>query len=88
MPIRSRLVRPSRSGSNNLEDFRDVRDNIAGGRRVTTGRQVPFCLFTDPELARVGLSESDAKSGGIADLARSTMAEGLVPLFSALPTQR
>jgi len=32
---------------------------------VTTGRQVPFCLFTDPELARIGLSESEAKARGI-----------------------
>jgi pyruvate/2-oxoglutarate dehydrogenase complex dihydrolipoamide dehydrogenase (E3) component len=43
-----------------------VRDNLAGIDRVTTGRLVPFCLFTDPELARVGLSESEAKSRGIA----------------------
>src|SRR5208337_3572834 len=27
--------------------------------------QVPFCLFTDPELARIGLSESEAKTRGI-----------------------
>jgi pyruvate/2-oxoglutarate dehydrogenase complex dihydrolipoamide dehydrogenase (E3) component len=33
---------------------------------VTTGRQIPFCLFTDPELARIGLSESDAKAQGVA----------------------
>jgi pyruvate/2-oxoglutarate dehydrogenase complex dihydrolipoamide dehydrogenase (E3) component len=33
---------------------------------VTTGRQVPFCLFTDPEFARVGLSETEAKRQGIA----------------------
>lgn len=42
------------------DDFRVVRDNLLGGSRVTTGRQVPFCLFTDPELARVGLSEKEA----------------------------
>ena len=42
-----------------------VRDNLAGGNRVTTGRQVPFCLFTDPELARVGLSEREAREKGI-----------------------
>jgi hypothetical protein len=36
------------------DDFRVVRDNMLGGKRVTTGRQVPFCLFTDPEFARVG----------------------------------
>src|SRR6202012_3162447 len=43
------------------DDFRIVRDNLAGRRRVTTGRQVPFCMFTDPELARIGLSETEAK---------------------------
>jgi pyruvate/2-oxoglutarate dehydrogenase complex dihydrolipoamide dehydrogenase (E3) component len=43
------------------DDFRVVRDNLAGGHRVITGRQVPFCMFIDPELARVGLSEREAK---------------------------
>jgi pyruvate/2-oxoglutarate dehydrogenase complex dihydrolipoamide dehydrogenase (E3) component len=48
------------------DDFVVVRDNLAGGgNRVTTGRQVPFCMFTDPELARVGLSETEAKQRGI-----------------------
>src|SRR5439155_1895407 len=49
-----------------VDDFRVVRDNVGGGNRVTTGRQVPFCLFTDPEFARVGLSEKEAKAQGIA----------------------
>jgi pyruvate/2-oxoglutarate dehydrogenase complex dihydrolipoamide dehydrogenase (E3) component len=48
-----------------FDDFRIVRDNMAGGNHVTTGRQVPFSLFTDPELARVGLSEREAKAQGI-----------------------
>lgn len=47
------------------DDFRVVRDNILGGNHVTTGRQVPFCLFTDPEFARIGLSEAEAKKEGI-----------------------
>src|SRR5262249_52182517 len=47
------------------DDFLVVSENIAGGRKVTTGRQVPFCMFTDPELARVGLSEAEAKQRGI-----------------------
>ena len=46
-------------------DFVVVSDNIAGGNRVTTGRQVPFCMFTDPEFARIGLSETEAKARGI-----------------------
>lgn len=49
-----------------FDDFRVVSDNLAGGHRVTTGRQVPYCLFTDPELARVGLNESEAKARGVA----------------------
>jgi pyruvate/2-oxoglutarate dehydrogenase complex dihydrolipoamide dehydrogenase (E3) component len=48
-----------------FDDFRILRDNFSGAHRVTTGRQVPFCLFTDPELARIGLSESEAKAKGI-----------------------
>src|SRR5436309_5320370 len=39
-----------------LDDFRIVRDNMLGGHRVTTGRQVPFSMFTVPEFARIGLS--------------------------------
>jgi pyruvate/2-oxoglutarate dehydrogenase complex dihydrolipoamide dehydrogenase (E3) component len=49
-----------------FDDHRIVRDNLAGGHRVTTGRQVPFCMFTDPEFARIGLSETEAKERGIA----------------------
>ena len=48
-----------------VDDFRVVLDNLSGGHRVTTGRQVPFCLFTDPELARVGLSEREARERGV-----------------------
>ena len=46
-------------------DFRIVHDNILGGQRVTTGRQVPFCMFIDPEFARIGLNETEAKERGI-----------------------
>lgn len=47
-------------------DFHIVRDNILGGHRTTAARQVPFCMFTDPELARIGLSEAEAKERGLA----------------------
>jgi pyruvate/2-oxoglutarate dehydrogenase complex dihydrolipoamide dehydrogenase (E3) component len=49
-----------------VDDFRVVLAGLTGGHRVTTGRQVPFCLFTDPEFARIGLSEKEAKAQGIA----------------------
>jgi pyruvate/2-oxoglutarate dehydrogenase complex dihydrolipoamide dehydrogenase (E3) component len=42
-------------------DFRVVQDNLKGGNRTTKDRIVPFCMFTDPELARVGRNETDAK---------------------------
>ena len=48
------------------DDFRVVRDNLAGKARSTANRLVPSCLFTDPELARVGLTETEAKERGIA----------------------
>jgi pyruvate/2-oxoglutarate dehydrogenase complex dihydrolipoamide dehydrogenase (E3) component len=48
------------------DDFRVVHANLTGGNRVTTGRQVPYCLFTDPELARVGLNEIEARARNIA----------------------
>jgi pyruvate/2-oxoglutarate dehydrogenase complex dihydrolipoamide dehydrogenase (E3) component len=42
-------------------DFCVVRDNLRGGHRTTKDRIVPFCMFTDPELARVGRNETEAK---------------------------
>jgi pyruvate/2-oxoglutarate dehydrogenase complex dihydrolipoamide dehydrogenase (E3) component len=48
-----------------VDDFRVVHANLTGGNRVTTGRQVPYCLFTDPELARIGPSETEAQAQGI-----------------------
>ena len=46
-------------------DFRIVRDNLARQNRTTRDRLVPYCVFTDPELARVGLSEREAERQGI-----------------------
>jgi pyruvate/2-oxoglutarate dehydrogenase complex dihydrolipoamide dehydrogenase (E3) component len=42
-----------------FDDFRVVRDNLACGKRRTTRRLIPFCMFTDRELARRGLDETD-----------------------------
>jgi len=58
-----------------FDDFRIVRDTLNGGNRTTQGRLVPFCIFTDPELARVGLNESEAQKRAIPyRLARIPMA--------------
>jgi pyruvate/2-oxoglutarate dehydrogenase complex dihydrolipoamide dehydrogenase (E3) component len=48
------------------DDFAIIHENLNGGRRSTTDRLVPFCVFTDPELARIGLNESLARERGIA----------------------
>jgi pyruvate/2-oxoglutarate dehydrogenase complex dihydrolipoamide dehydrogenase (E3) component len=48
-----------------VDDFRIIRDNLAGGNRSTRDRLVPYCMFTDPPLARVGLSETEARIRGI-----------------------
>ena len=64
-----------------FDDFRIVRDNITGGNRVTTDRQVPFCLFTDPEFARVGLNETEAKKQGI------PYRQAKIPMAAALRTR-
>jgi pyruvate/2-oxoglutarate dehydrogenase complex dihydrolipoamide dehydrogenase (E3) component len=47
------------------DDFRIIRDNLAGGQRSTGDRLVPYCMFTDPPLARIGLSEGEAARRGI-----------------------
>src|SRR6202044_1686566 len=49
-----------------VDDFRIVRDNLAGGNHVTTWRLIPYTLFTDPELARIGLTENEANGQNIA----------------------
>jgi pyruvate/2-oxoglutarate dehydrogenase complex dihydrolipoamide dehydrogenase (E3) component len=59
-------------------DFCVVRDNLNGGNRTTKDRLVPFCMFTDPELARVGRNESEARRDGVEyRLARMPMADVL-----------
>jgi pyruvate/2-oxoglutarate dehydrogenase complex dihydrolipoamide dehydrogenase (E3) component len=47
------------------DDCQVVLDNLAGGNRTTRGRLIPYCLFTDPELAHVGLTESEARAQGV-----------------------
>jgi pyruvate/2-oxoglutarate dehydrogenase complex dihydrolipoamide dehydrogenase (E3) component len=46
------------------DDFRIVHSNLHGGSRNTRDRLIPFCLFTDPEIARVGINENEAIAAG------------------------
>ncbi len=47
------------------DDHLVIYDNIIGGKdRSIEGRIVPYALYTDPELGRVGLSEKEARAAG------------------------
>jgi pyruvate/2-oxoglutarate dehydrogenase complex dihydrolipoamide dehydrogenase (E3) component len=64
-----------------VDDFRIIRDNLRGGNRSTRDRLVPYCMFTDPPLARVGLSEGDAQRQGV------IVRVAKLPMSSVLRTQ-
>lgn len=47
------------------DDFRIVRTNLLhGGQATTTNRLVPYTVFIDPQLGRVGLTEEEARAQG------------------------
>jgi pyruvate/2-oxoglutarate dehydrogenase complex dihydrolipoamide dehydrogenase (E3) component len=47
-------------------DFVIVSKNLLEGASLTTkGRQVPYCMFTDPQLGRIGMTEKEATKQGI-----------------------
>jgi len=48
------------------DDFRILKTNLLdGGNTTTEGRIIPYTVFIDPQLGRVGLSEKEAKRAGI-----------------------
>jgi pyruvate/2-oxoglutarate dehydrogenase complex dihydrolipoamide dehydrogenase (E3) component len=47
------------------DDFRIIRTNLLdGGHASTVGRLVPYVVYTDPQLGRVGMSEAEAAAAG------------------------
>jgi pyruvate/2-oxoglutarate dehydrogenase complex dihydrolipoamide dehydrogenase (E3) component len=64
-----------------VDDFRIVADNMAGGNRRADDRPVPYVMFTDPPLARVGLSEGEARRQGV------PVRIGRVPMSRVLRTE-
>ena len=47
-------------------DYTIVRRNLLDGANLSTNdRPVPYCMFTDPQLGRVGINESEAKKQGL-----------------------
>jgi pyruvate/2-oxoglutarate dehydrogenase complex dihydrolipoamide dehydrogenase (E3) component len=49
------------------DDALVILSNLKGGSRTTRDRLIPFCIFTDPELARVGLNEAEASGRRVPD---------------------
>jgi pyruvate/2-oxoglutarate dehydrogenase complex dihydrolipoamide dehydrogenase (E3) component len=43
-----------------------IRNALFFGRRKLSALTIPWCTYTDPEVARVGLSEAEARQQGIA----------------------
>jgi pyruvate/2-oxoglutarate dehydrogenase complex dihydrolipoamide dehydrogenase (E3) component len=59
-----------------LDDYSIVHANLSGGNRTKRNRLIPFCMFTDPELARVGKNEVEARRDRIEyRMAKLPMAE-------------
>jgi pyruvate/2-oxoglutarate dehydrogenase complex dihydrolipoamide dehydrogenase (E3) component len=47
------------------DDFRVLQTNLLeGGNRTVSGRIYPYCVFIDPQLGRIGLSEDQARAQG------------------------
>ncbi|MDP9315524.1 MAG: mercuric reductase, partial [Chloroflexota bacterium] len=64
------------------DDFRIIRTNLLeGGAATTEGRLVPYTVFIDPQLGRVGLTEHDARQHGrnirVAKLPMSSVARAI-----------
>ncbi|MBJ9621981.1 FAD-dependent oxidoreductase [Burkholderia multivorans] len=48
-----------------FDDYRVLKAGIEGRPASTAGRIIPYALFIDPELGRIGLNEADAKARDI-----------------------
>jgi pyruvate/2-oxoglutarate dehydrogenase complex dihydrolipoamide dehydrogenase (E3) component len=64
------------------DDFRIIRANLLEGKAASTkGRQVPYCVFIDPQLGRIGMTENEARAQGrkirIAKLPMTSVARAL-----------
>jgi pyruvate/2-oxoglutarate dehydrogenase complex dihydrolipoamide dehydrogenase (E3) component len=64
-----------------VDDFRIIRDNLAGGTHSLIGRVIPYVMFTDPPLAHVGLSEGEAQRQNI------TVRVARLPMSAVLRTE-
>jgi pyruvate/2-oxoglutarate dehydrogenase complex dihydrolipoamide dehydrogenase (E3) component len=64
------------------DDFRILKGNLLDGREMsTTDRMVPYAVFIDPQLGRIGLTEHEAREQGrkikVAKMPMSSVARAL-----------
>jgi len=64
------------------DDFRILRANLLEGKSASTrDRQVPYCVFIDPQLGRIGMTEAEARAEGreirVAKLPMSSVSRAL-----------
>jgi pyruvate/2-oxoglutarate dehydrogenase complex dihydrolipoamide dehydrogenase (E3) component len=64
------------------DDFRILRANLLEGKSASTkGRQIPYCVFIDPQLGRIGMTETEARAQGhkirVAKLPMTSVARAL-----------
>jgi pyruvate/2-oxoglutarate dehydrogenase complex dihydrolipoamide dehydrogenase (E3) component len=64
------------------DDYRVLKTNLLdGGDRTIEGRPIPYCVFIDPQLGRIGLTEKEAKEQGrkylLAKLPMSSVARAM-----------
>ena len=48
-----------------LDDYRVVKSALSGGSYTAENRNIPYSVFIDPPLSRVGLTADEAKEKGI-----------------------
>ena len=70
-----------------LDDYRVAKSVILGGDRTTRSRLIPYAVFIEPEFARVGLSETEARANGL-DIRIATLPMAKVPRARTLSETR
>ncbi len=64
--LRSGFTYSPQRGSNSFSTLTTRQANLLdGAKRTVTGRLIPYAIFTDPQLGRVGLSEAEARKRGL-----------------------
>ncbi|HEY1610502.1 MAG TPA: FAD-dependent oxidoreductase, partial [Paraburkholderia sp.] len=48
-----------------FDDYRVLSAQLKGDTKTTRGRQIPYAMFIEPELGRIGLNEAEAAAKGI-----------------------